>query len=266
MKIGVIGFGNLGKAFVKGIIRSGIKEEDIGIVAKSERTRNHINEIYPNSCSYDDIKMLVNNSDVIVLIVEPQNSPDVFKDLLECNLDNKIIVSLMAGVTISTIHSQLKDTEKSYRILRAMPNIAISNCKGIIGLSFEQEENVYGCVIELFNQLGYVVKLPEKELEKITVTAASGLAFASCLFESYQNAVDSLFQDTTMSQNITLKVFENVLELVKEKNITFQQLIEMITTKGGSTEAGIKSLDIHYINNTLGKCMKDAYQHTKGGK
>jgi len=263
MKIGVIGFGNLGKSFVSGVVKSGMRQEDIGITAKSLNTINNISNLYPHVTSYMDKKLLVQSSDIIFMVVEPQKAYEVFEEIKSCNFDNKIIVSLMAGVTIDTIRAELGDGTGTYKIVRAMPNIAISMCNGIIGISYTLKDEDIGSVISLFEKLGYVVKLEESRLESITITAASGLAFVSCLMDAYQTAVELLVKDATLSQVITQKVMENVTSIIAEKNITFRQLEELITTKGGVTEAGLKSLDRSLINETLKVCLTDAYNHTK---
>ncbi len=263
MKIGVIGFGNLGKSFLSGIVNSGINQQDIGINAKSQTTIDSINKLYPYVTSYTDKKLLVETSDIVVIVVEPQNSFEVFKEIKCCDFKNKIIVSLMAGIKIDTIRKELGDDIGSCKIVRAMPNIAISMCSGIIGLSHSLENHEIRYIISLFDKLGYVVEVEECDLETITVTAASGLAFVSSLMNAYQDAVNTLIKDFDISQMVTRKVLENVLEIICEKNISFKQLVNLITTKDGATEAGLNSLDEMSIKNSLESCLKDAYNHTQ---
>lgn len=262
MKIGVIGYGNLGKAFVDGLVKSGFDQSNIGVTARTQKNINSINEKYPSIVSYTDKKLLVDNSDVIILVVEPKSAHEVLQEINKCNLENKYIVSLMAGVAINVIMYELI-AHDNIKIIRAMPNIAIANTNGVIGIAHNYNSNEVEDIINLFSRLGYVINIDESKIETITITAASGLAFVAYLMDAYQKATNELIDDKVMSKNITLRVTENVIDLIKEKDISFKQLIELITTKGGATDAGLKQLSNDLITKSMKDCVLGGYEHTK---
>lgn len=258
---GIIGYGKLGSAFTKGLVGAGISENNIYLTARSEDTKNKIRNDFPESTVCDSKEVLVSHSDIIFLIVEPANAYTVIQELNTCDVTGKVIVSLMAGITRRDISDMFGNIEHSVPIIRIMPNIAIAENNGVIGISYDDSESeLVNYVVQVMGKLGYLLRLKESELETVTVTAASGIAIAASLMNSYQIACNQLFHDEKKSLDITLKVFENLIHVMKNEEITFKELMNRIATKGGTTEAGILHLDQETVTQTLCECMQASYE------
>ncbi len=264
MKFGIIGYGNLGKALVKGLLYTGIPQEDVIVNARTEKTLNSVKTSFEHIITTESKKELVDKADVIILVVEPKNASDVLNEISRYNICDKIIISFMAGITIADIRQMLDKNEKDVNIVRIMPNIAIANGNGILGVTYE-DSNCRNLkeVINIFDKLGYMIKLEESQLDYITVTAASGLAFAASIMNMYQKACNTLFNDEIQSKEITLRVFENVIDMIKDENSSFDNIINQITTKGGTTEAGMNSLKQDMILENLQECIFKSYEKCK---
>lgn len=261
MKIGIIGYGNLGKAFVRGLVLTGFCQRDIVINARTEKTRDSVRDEFRDIYVTDHKEELVNGTDVVILITEPNNAKEVLNEIKEYNMDGKILMSFMAGITMSEIRSILGDKQNTVKLVRVMPNIAIQDGKGVIGVTYEeQEDEGIQNILNVLKKLGYVWKLDEDSLNYITITAASGLAFAASVMDSYQKAANTLFSHPDTSKDITLRVFENVIDMVKKEGCSFEDIVARITTKGGTTEAGMKHLNPEQITENLESCMKKSYE------
>lgn len=263
MRIGIIGYGHLGKALVRGLILTGFSQNDIDINARTQKTRDCVRDEFKDIYVTDNKEELVNRTDVIILITEPKNAAEVLNELKDYKIDEKIVVSFMAGITIAEIRNMLGEKHTTVKVVRAMPNIAIQDGSGVIGVTYEEQD--YEIIQELLNvlkKLGYVLRLDEDSLNYITVTAASGLAFAACMMNSYQKAGNTLFNDDEKSKEITIRIFENVINMVKREDCSFDDIVRRITTKGGTTEAGMKHLNQELITENLELCMKKSYEKT----
>lgn len=264
MRIGIIGYGNLGKAFVQGLVTTGFSQKDIAVNARSQKTRECVAAEFKDIFVTADKMKLVQWSDVIVLVVEPINAADVLLEIKEYDLSEKTIISFMAGITIADIRNKLGDKHKAVKVVRVMPNIAICNGNGVLGVTYDGVENKsIQDLSQIFHKLGYVLEAEEASLNHITVTAASGLAFAASLMNSYEEASNLLFNDLEVSREITLRVFENLIDMVKSEGCSFQDIVQRITTKGGTTEAGMQNLKQDLITETLGECIMKSYEKTK---
>ena len=264
MKLGIIGYGNLGKAFVRGLVLADFPQNDIMINARTEKTRECVRKEFQDIHVTDSKEELVNWADVVVFIVEPFNAKEVLGEIKDYNIDGKVLISFMAGITLAEIRNALGDKQNAVKLIRVMPNIAIQDGKGVIGVTCEDTdaEGVQN-ILSVLKKLGYVLESDEDSLNYITVTAASGLAFAASVMDSYQKAANTLFGDDEISKEITLRVFENAIDMVKKEGCSFEDMVRRITTKGGTTEAGMKHLHPEQITEYLESCMKRSYEKTK---
>lgn len=261
MRIGIIGYGHLGKALVRGLVLTGFSQNDIVINARTQKTRDCVRDEFKDIYVTDNKEELVNRTDVIILITEPKNAAEVLNEIKDYEIDAKIIVSFMAGITIAEIRNMLGGKQNTVNLLRVMPNIAIQDGNGVIGVTYEEQDcEKFQDVLNVLKKLGYVLRLDEDSLNHITVTAASGLAFAACMMNSYQKASNTLFNDDEKSKEITIRIFENVIHMVKKENCSFDDIVCRITTKGGTTEAGMKHLNQELITENLEACMKKSYE------
>jgi pyrroline-5-carboxylate reductase len=263
MKIGLIGFGNLGKAFISGVIKSGFNCGDICITAKTQRTVDLARNLYPHIPVFSEKEKILKFSDVIILCVEPKNAKEVCQEIGKYSITDKTIVSFVSGIGLADLFGYFGGNNSKLHIIRAMPNIAISTCHGIIGLvNLAIEKDC--AILKLFEQLGEIIMVREDDLEAITVSAASGLAFASVILSSYQDAIHKLLKDCRLSKEITLHLFDGVLSLIREEGISFDQLKNAVATKGGSTEAGLHHFDTNALNRMLSTALNAAYNRAKG--
>jgi len=267
MKIGLIGFGSLGKAFVSGLLKSGFNHENIGITAKTQKTINLAKELYPKINVFSDKSKLIDFSDVIILCVEPQNTKELCQELDYQQMREKILISCISGVLVQDLLNYLNCDMSELHIIRAMPNLAISNCEGITGLVDSSVDGKraeqFMDVKALFEGLGYVAIVRENELEAITVSSACGMAFASVLLNVYQDAIMRLLNNAAVSKEITLQLFMGVISLIRDEDISFQQLNDIVATKKGSTEVGLNNFDTDAIDHILKVALHATYERTK---
>ena len=263
MRIGIIGYGHLGKALVRGLILTGFSQNDIDINARTQKTRDSVRDEFKDIYVTGNKEELVNRTDVIILVTEPKNAKEVLNEIKGYKIDDKIVVSFMAGITIEEIRNMLGEKHNTVKLFRVMPNIAIQDGNGVIGVTYEEQDyEIIQDILNVLKTLGYVLRLDEESLNHITVTAASGLAFAACMMKSYQKASNTLINDDEKSKEITIRVFENIINMVKGEDCSFDDIICRITTKGGTTEAGIQYLNQELITEKLELCMKKSYEKT----
>lgn len=152
----------------------------------------------------------------------------------------------------------MQDVCGEYHIVRMMPNVAVSLCKGVIGVSCEEDKGQPGNALGLFEKLGYLVHLPEEDLEKVTICAASGLGFAAFIMKQYMDSCNRLFMDETVSEEITKRVFETALDIIREDGSSFEKFVGQICTRGGTTEAGINVLKQGNLGSIFDDCINEA--------
>lgn len=249
MKIGIIGFGHLGKALARGVIYKNIVSKDeIFVLAKSEKTRELAeNEFGVQVCS--DINDIIEKANILFWVLKGNVFVELSKDI-EKDVTHKTNVSFMAGVPIASIQEKFGDVF----ITRAMPNIAIDRADGVIGYTKTND----AFVEKIFNELGYAFEIKEKDIEKITAFSACGLGFAAYVLNAFQKAGQAFGFSPEVSEKIVAKTFGNAIDMSD-----YEGTASAVATKGGATEQGIICFEKNNLNGIVSEAMNDAYNKMK---
>ena len=122
-KISIIGCGNIGSAIANGLVKSGnYFPADLIVTKRKEKSLDEFKKRGFNTTT--DNNFAVNQSDIIILAVTPQQLNTVMEDI-KATIDTKkhIVMSVVSGASIKQIKSHLK---KEVPVVRVMPNTAIA--------------------------------------------------------------------------------------------------------------------------------------------
>lgn len=247
MNIGIIGFGNLGKSLASGLLNSNIvSAENLFICAKSDSTIETAQSDF-NVFASNDVNEIIQKSEIVFLAVKGYVFEEMLTYINYPYFNDKIIVSLMAGITIEKIRSLFERST----IIRAMPSLAISTGNGIIGHTDTNDLIIQG----IFKKLGYAIKVDEKDIEKFTALASCGLGFAAYILNAFVLSGVNLGFDEKLSMDIISHTFINAISMSD-----FDNTIQSVATKGGATEQGLNVFNEKELNDTVFLAVKTAYE------
>ncbi|MDZ7837166.1 MAG: NAD(P)-binding domain-containing protein [Actinomycetota bacterium] len=96
-RLGIIGCGNMGEALLKGIIDSdAVGLEEIIIYDKDSDRRSYLKSRYSVNLS-DNLKDALDSKNIL-LAIKPQNLPEFIEQVKEVKLEDKNIISILAGI------------------------------------------------------------------------------------------------------------------------------------------------------------------------
>jgi len=224
-KIGIIGLGNLGKSVYNMLSNNGLK--------------NFINisdKVHEEGYEYVNMMENVKDSDTIFMSVKPNDIKSVCKNMKGL-VDNKIIISTAAGVPIDYIENIIGNKTK---IIRCMPNIPISERKGLLVWYSKEEvpKNVKFILHTITEGPDKIWVYDEKLIDIATVLSGSNPAFQAYIAQAYIdfgirngfNAKESLklYQSSTEGTSFLLN------------KLSSDKIIEKVSSKGGATERGMR--------------------------
>ncbi|MFN3699629.1 MAG: pyrroline-5-carboxylate reductase family protein, partial [Dictyoglomus sp.] len=179
MKLGIIGGGMMGEAILAGILESSFLRKDQILVSEVVEERKIYLKNKYNIEIISDNAFLTQNCNYILLAVKPQNIKEVLNEIEPYLDENKILISIAAGVKISFIR---KYAPKVKCLIRIMPNLPCTIKKGVIALTYDKyEEKEINFVKTLFSTIGEVWVIDEKYFDTITALTGSGPAFVSLI-------------------------------------------------------------------------------------
>ena len=256
MNLGVIGLGNLGNSFVKGIISNqAIGKENIFVVEKSEEKRDYAQrELGVNV--YNDASEVVNIADVVILAVKPYQIEELLKDVSVYDLKGKVFISFAAGTSIEKLR---KNLHKEAALFRAMPNISIMTGDGLTGISGENGQKLPQEIADLFRTLGTVIEMDENDLDKVMALSACGLAYVAEFMQAFIETGLSFGMPRDIVDKIAAQTFIGTAKTLIYEDITPNDFISMVATPGGATEQGIVALRDKEVKQTIIDAIMASY-------
>ena len=141
MKIGIIGFGNMGSAIATGLVKRGVSQDDLLISDKLEGAVKRAHALGINNTGTD---RLVEKSDVVLLCIDKSVYDNL--ELTSNQLMGKTVISCISDVNMNELSRRFKT-----QIVRAMPTLAVENNVGITGLCFDEYAD---CPCEIAKRIG----------------------------------------------------------------------------------------------------------------
>lgn len=255
MKYGFIGVGHMGGAILRGFLKSGaIAPEDAVMLGHTpEKTENKARELGITPAVSGE--QLTEMCDVIFVGVVPQVVPQVLESIMPAlsgHEDEKIIVSMAAGVTISSMEKILGESAK---IIRIMPNAPAEVGEIMVSISGNRSASTEDIelVKELFDKIGEGREVDESLIDAVIGVSGSSPAYTYM----YIRALAKCGVDNGMKPG-DARVFAaqavlGAAKLALKSDQPLDEMIDKICTKGGTTEAAVKVLSDLDFEGTIEK-------------
>lgn len=259
--IGIIGGGMMGEAIISGILDSQIySPSQIFVSEPIKERRVFLQNKFGINTTENNLEV-INKCKIIILSVKPQNMEEVLKEISSNVKEDQIYISIAAGVPLGYLEKFLN---KARSIFRIMPNLPLIVKKGaIVVTSKKYTEEDLKKVKEIFVNLGEIWEIPEKHFNIITALTGSGPAFVSLIFQGFILAGVKKGLPYDLAKELTLQLFLGVIELIKEKNYSFEDLIKKTSSPSGTTIIGLEKLYSEGIIGIIMESISKAEERSK---
>ena len=265
MKLGFIGGGNMAQALIIGLkSQQGLNQQfamqDITVIELDANIRAELSKNL--GINTTDCLSSIQACDVVVLAIKPQQLPALAKALAPL-LHNQLVISIAAGIRLCDLSRWLGDYKT---IVRAMPNTPAQIQAGITGLY--AMPNVSAVQISLADQVlsaaGSTVWLnSEEQLDAVTAISGSGPAYVFYMIEALQQASIDLGLNEAQAKQLSIATFKGASLLADASSTPIETLREQVTSKGGTTEQGLLSLQDSRVKQAIILAAQKACQRAK---
>lgn len=261
IKIGVIGFGNMARAiFRQALTKKIIHPQNILSLAHHPAHDQKLkSKLGITICP--DMSNLARQSQIILLAVKPGQMQAVLKDL-KPHYHKQLVLTVAAGIPVKIYQKILGRTSP---VMRLMPNMPTTLGLGVTTfycsppVSPAQKK----AALHLLRETGLVFELKqEKLLEPAMTVAGSGPAFVYRYALAVAEAGHKLGLSKKTSLELTLRTMLGSIHMLEETNLDPEKLIAQVTSKGGTTLAGLSVLDKMNFNGMMLECLKAARQRS----
>lgn len=261
MKITFIGGGNMASALIGGLLQQGLSASDLRVVELNEAARATLSQTF-GVTAYPAVSAEATQSDVIVLAVKPQQLQSVAKELQPL-LDQQLVVSIAAGVRAADLARWLGGYGQ---LVRTMPNTPALVRQGMTGLyalpavSVAQREQAQ----RVMQAVGRCMWLEEEtQLDAVTAVSGSGPAYVFYFIEALEAAGTELGLTPGQARELALATFQGAAQLASGSEDAPAVLRAKVTSKGGTTERAIQSMEAAAVKDHIVSAVKAAAARSK---
>ena len=249
----VIGVGNMANAIISGILNSSLDIEKIYLFDKNpeQYTRSPKSNKYVIASS---VKEAVENANVILLSVKPQNYPQALEEIGQANdFDSKLYISIAAGITSASVSEELGGA----CVIRVLPNLPMTIGMGVSVICENSQSSVedFNLVCTIFKSSGSILIIDEKEMNRIISATSSSPAYVF----KFINAICEGASAQGLNGDDLIKAVCDVVigsaMLLKASTDSPTELIRKVASKGGTTEQALLKLDDGEFDETIKKAM-----------
>jgi pyrroline-5-carboxylate reductase len=257
-----VGGGNMGGALIRGLITRGLPAKNISVGEAHQQRRIALADELGVHVTADN-REAVSGADVVVLAVKPQDMAGTVQALADVLAQRTpLVISIAAGIRVADIAGWCGGGA----FVRAMPNRPALNSAGATamfapaGLSAghrELAEQVLGAV-------GTTVWVrDEAALDVVTALSGSGPAYFFLLAELMTDAAVNLGLDRASAQELAIQTLFGSGRMARDSDGDLARLRAEVTSKGGTTEAALRSFDAANLRGIVAAAISAATDRSR---
>ena len=237
MKVGLIGAGKLGGSLLARLADS--EDFEIGLSDVHAEQLQLYSEKY-GLWTTSDNRELAATCDLVIIAVKPWNVAEVLREISpEVEGNGKAVASVAAGITISTIESNLPEGTP---VLRVMPNVCASVGLGsAVVTANEAGQKTLPAVMEIFRYVGEIVELPERLFDAATALHGSGPAYVALFADALVQAGVREGIPRDVARKLVTGTLQGTAVMLKDRSP--HQVRDEVMTPGGTTAAAFVAME-----------------------
>jgi pyrroline-5-carboxylate reductase len=257
-KIAFIGGGNMAQAILTGLLAAKFSPENLLVCAPSTTTREKLAKNFKVNVS-DNNASAANFAEVIFLAVKPNMIATVADELslaLQSNGEDKLIISLAAGVTSEQLQGYLTG---NCSIVTAMPNLPSAVRQGLTGLVAAKDCSVDGIKLadDILSAVGKTIWLDdENKMPALVATAGSSPAYFFLFLEAMIESGVQLGLTHQQAENAAVQSGLGALTMASTSDLSVVELKAQVTSPKGTTQQALDS----FASSQLRAVVNDAMQ------
>jgi pyrroline-5-carboxylate reductase len=204
--------------------------------------------------------------DVCVLAVKPQQFPSVLPQLSWPSFGDTLFISIAAGTTAEEIGMLLKAQADSPRVLRVMPTLPAKVRRGVSLLARNpalsaEDEQAGEAMMRAAGEVHWCAD--EEALDRLMGVTGCAPAFFLRAVEGLAKAAEEEGASPEEALAMARETFLATAALLDADGRSPSALREAVTSPGGTTAAGLASLEEDGFAQSLPRAVRAAYRRAK---
>ncbi|MEO8019639.1 MAG: pyrroline-5-carboxylate reductase [Pseudomonadota bacterium] len=258
-----VGGGNMGGALVRGLIARGLAAKNISVGEAHQQRRIALADELGVHVTADN-REAVAGADVVVLAVKPQDMAGTVQALAPVFAQRApLVISIAAGIRVADIVNWSAGTTA---VVRAMPNRPALNSAGATAIYAPAgtSEAHRTLAAQVLGAVGTTVWVhSEDALDVVTALSGSGPAYFFLLAELMTDAAVSLGLERDSARELAIQTLFGSGTMARDSDGDLARLRAEVTSKGGTTEAALRSFDAANLRGIVAAALSAAADRSR---
>ncbi len=234
---------------------------EIAVVEPVAAARDALAQRFPRIALADRAEhcSTLEHTGIVVLAVKPQQLRDAVRPLVPfLGASGPVVLSIAAGIRLADLGRWLGGHGL---LVRAMPNTPALVGKGIAGLFALPGVGAAGreAAAEVLLAGGEVVWVDaERDLDAVTGISSSGAAYVFYFMEALERSARELGFAPDVARRLAYATFSGAIALAEASDASLATLRTQVTSKGGTTERAIATLESRAVADAIVAAVKAA--------
>jgi len=254
----VLGAGNMGRALLSGLMRSGTRAEQLSVGESVAAARELLARGLGVAASPDN-ETAIAGAEIVVLAVKPQEAQAVLKPLAPTLAAARpLIISVLAGTRVMDLEAWCGS---EVPVVRAMPNRPALLGAGISGMYAPLKVNAAqrSSAEHILKAVGEVVWVAtEDTLDVVTALSGSGPAYFFLLAECMAEAGQQLGLEHAVAQRLAAVTLYGSGLMAHADAAELARLRAEVTSRGGTTEAALRVFESGGLKKLVAQALAAA--------
>jgi pyrroline-5-carboxylate reductase len=239
-----VGCGNMGGAILEGWRGGGLDLSHVSVIRPSGKPIEGVNVVR------SALEIGGDRPQMALLAFKPQKLQEIAPLLRPYFGPETIVVSILAGVEVSTLRSHFPE---ALGVIRAMPNLPVAVRRGITGLFGDAGESpLRQQIADLFVGLGFAMWMAdESKLSALGSVAGAGTAYVARFVAALARAAAKRGLSEEIASTLALETVLGTAWMAATSGESMDGIARRVASPGGTTEAGLAVLDHDDVLDSL---------------
>ncbi|TWT48327.1 pyrroline-5-carboxylate reductase [Botrimarina hoheduenensis] len=262
-RIGLLGAGQMARALAAGWVRTGLaKPGDLIAYDPSDAAF----EAFTASVGAGVVRAAsaaeAAGADALLLAIKPQYAAEALPAAIEGLRPETLVVSILAGTTLSTLAGMLPAGQP---LVRVMPNTPCLVGRGASAYALGPGvADAQGAWVEaLLSAVGFAAQVPEPLLDAVTGLSGSGPAYIYTIIEALADGGVRAGLPRKLAAELALHTVAGAAEMVAQTGEHPAVLREAVSSPAGTTIAGLGELERRGLRAALVEAVVTAAERAR---
>jgi pyrroline-5-carboxylate reductase len=259
--VGFLGFGNMGQAIARGLVRAGAIEPSQVLAYDVDASKTNTATAMGGRVA-ESADELARESQTLLLAPKPQDMRGALQSLNGGLRLDGLVISIAAGVSIRFIQDALG---VQTRVIRAMPNTPAMVGAGATAFARSKTCTEHDAQVAraIFEAIGVAEDVPEELLDAVTALSGSGPAYYFALVEAQTRAGVGLGLPEAQAGRLAGQTLYGAGLLLHESGESAATLRARVTSRGGTTAAALETFESRGFGEMVSAGMTAAAKRSR---